>query len=65
MDISNHYIDFSDNAIFLEETKTLIISDTHIGMEEYIKKNGVLFPLNEKKELILRLNALIKSYNFV
>jgi len=63
MDINNHYIDFSDNAIFLEETKTLIISDTHIGMEEYIKKNGVLFPLNEKKELILRLNALIKKFS--
>ncbi|MBA2847037.1 hypothetical protein HNP88_001221 [Methanococcus maripaludis] len=62
MDINGHEIQFKDNAVFLEENKILILADVHVGMEEFIRRNGVLFPLNEKKELLKRLKNLIVEF---
>ncbi|MBA2862171.1 metallophosphoesterase [Methanococcus maripaludis] len=62
MNINGHEIQFKDNAVFLEETKTLIIADVHVGMEEFIRRTGVLFPLNEKKELLKRIKNLIIEF---
>ncbi|ABR54371.1 metallophosphoesterase [Methanococcus vannielii SB] len=63
MEINNHSIQFMDNAVFLDETKSIVISDIHIGIEEHFRKNGILFPLNEKEELLNRLKILIKTFN--
>ena len=62
MEINGHELQFKDNAVFLEETKTLILADVHVGMEEFIRRTGVLFPLNEKKELLKRLKNLIIEF---
>ena len=59
MEINGHEIQFKDNAVFLEENKTLILADVHVGMEEFIRRTGVLFPLNEKKELLERIKNFV------
>ncbi len=40
---------------------TLAISDTHIGYEEAINKQGVLIPRFQFKEIILRLEKIFKK----
>ncbi|WP_459201010.1 metallophosphoesterase [Methanococcus sp. CF] len=62
MKINGHEIYFKDNTVFLEKNKTLILADVHVGLEEFIRRTGVLFPLNEKKELLERIKKLIVEF---
>jgi len=45
-----------DLATYLPDIKTLIISDLHIGYEEYLSKKGVLVPRRQFKDIIKRLD---------
>jgi len=48
-----------DLALYLDET--LIIADLHIGYEEALNKQGVLIPRIGFKQLILRLEKILKK----
>ncbi|MFP4403864.1 MAG: metallophosphoesterase [Nanoarchaeota archaeon] len=50
-----------DLSIFLEKTKTLIISDIHIGYEESLNKQGFLIPRHQFKLTYDKLNKLLKK----
>lgn len=51
MNIQNG-IQIFGTTLFLEKSKTLIISDIHIGQEHSMKKSGFLIPLNHYKEIL-------------
>jgi putative SbcD/Mre11-related phosphoesterase len=48
-----------DLALYLKKQNTLVISDTHIGFEESLNKQGVLVPRIEYDEMIKRLGKII------
>jgi hypothetical protein len=50
-----------DLALYLIKSKTLIIADSHIGYEEALNKQGILVPRFQFKELILRLEKILKK----
>ncbi|MBW2966513.1 metallophosphoesterase, partial [Candidatus Woesearchaeota archaeon] len=50
-----------DLALYLTKSKTLIIADSHIGHEEALNKQGILVPRFQFKELILRLEKILKK----
>jgi putative SbcD/Mre11-related phosphoesterase len=49
-----------DLSLFLPKSKTLIITDTQLGYEESINKQGVLLPRFQFKDIIDRLDRIIK-----
>lgn len=63
MQIKNQEIKFKDEAIYLKNQQTLAISDLHIGKEEQLRKNGLEFPLKERKEILKRIKKLNQEYN--
>lgn len=50
-----------DLALFISKSKTLIISDLHLGYEDSLKKQGVLIPRVQYKEMIKRLNYIFSK----
>ncbi|MEE9525627.1 MAG: metallophosphoesterase [Candidatus Woesearchaeota archaeon] len=50
-----------DLALYLTKYKTLIISDTHLGYEESLNKQGVMIPHFHFKDLIQRLEPILKK----
>ncbi len=50
----------ADLGIYLEESKTLIISDIHIGYEESLVKQGILIPKFHFKDVVKRAESLLK-----
>jgi len=52
----NKNIELIDLAVLID--KTLIISDVHIGFEEYLNAKGILVPRFQFKDTIDRLNIL-------
>jgi|SRR3989344_465563 len=56
-------IEIYDLALFLPEFKTLVIADTHIGIEEAMSKQGILVPRTHFSELTARLGKIIKKIN--
>lgn len=50
-----------DLALYLEKSKTLIISDIHLGYEELLKKQGYLIPLNQFEDILKRLKKIMNS----
>ena len=50
-----------DLALYLEKFKTLVIADSHIGYEEALNKQGILVPRFQFKELIQRLEKILKK----
>jgi uncharacterized protein len=52
-------IEAIDLALFIKESKTLIITDLHIGYEEALNKQGVLIPRFTFKETIERLGWIL------
>ena len=54
-------IELIDLALYLKKEKTLIIADTHIGYEEALNKQGVLIPRTAFKDLIQRLEKILKK----
>ncbi len=50
-----------DLCIYLSDIKTLIISDLHLGYEESLQKRGVLVPKSMFKQIIKRLDWILKQ----
>jgi len=50
-----------DLAFYLTKHKTLIIADSHIGFEEALNKQGILIPRFQFKEIIQRLEKILKK----
>jgi hypothetical protein len=49
-----------DLSLFLPKSKTLIITDTQLGYEESINKQGILLPRFQFKDILTRLEKIIK-----
>lgn len=59
-------INFTDKVVYIEDTKTLVISDIHIGYEEALNKQGVFIPrfqFKEMKEDLQKIFSEIKDIN--
>ncbi len=54
-------IEIIDLALLLKKEKILIITDSHIGHEESLNKEGILVPRIVFKEVIQRLEKIIKK----
>ena len=54
-------IEIKDLALYLPKEKVLIISDTHIGMDEALNKEGVLVPRFGFKDLKTRLEKVLDN----
>ncbi len=50
-----------DLALYLTKSKTLVIADSHIGFEESLNKQGILVPRFHFKDLIIRLEKILKK----
>lgn len=51
-------IETVDLALYLKSSKTLVLSDLHIGFEEALAKQGVLVPRFQYKDMIDRLEQV-------
>lgn len=51
-------IEIVDLSIYFKNKNILIISDTHVGYEEALNKDGILIPRFHFKELIQRLDKI-------
>ncbi len=54
-------IEIKDLALYLPKEKILIISDTHIGMDEALNKEGILVPRFGFKDLKKRFEIILKD----
>ena len=54
-------IKIKDLALWLKEFQALIISDLHLGYEEYLQQKGILIPKFQMNEIILKLKKLISE----
>jgi len=54
-------IEIIDLALYLKKENILIIADTHIGYEEALNKQGIFVPRFQFKEIILRLEKILKK----
>ena len=60
MEISKN-IKIIDLSLYLTKYKTLVITDTHVGYEESLNKQGFLIPRFHFKDMIVRLNKILKN----
>ena len=54
-------IEIVDLALYLTKENILVLADTHIGYEEALNKQGVLIPRFQFKEIIQRLDGILKA----
>ena len=52
-------IEIRDLGLYLVKEKTLIISDTHIGYEESLNRQGILVPRVYFTEFLERLSKIL------
>ncbi len=50
-------------ALFLRETKELLICDIHLGKAEYFQQNGIPLTNNSDKNNFARIKKLVKKYS--
>ncbi len=50
-------------ALFLPETKELLICDIHLGKAEYFQQNGIPLTNNSDKNNFGRINKIVKKYS--
>ncbi len=48
-------------ALYLEKEKALIISDTHVGLEEALNREGILVPRLQLKRLVAELGRVLSQ----
>lgn len=51
-------IEMIDLALYLKDSKTLVLADLHIGFEQALEKQGVLVPRFQYKDMIDRLEQV-------
>lgn len=54
-------IEVLDLCLYIKNEKILVLADTHIGYEEALNKQGVLIPRFQFKEIIERLEKVLKK----
>ncbi len=54
-------IEVVDLGLFIVKEKVLVVSDLHIGYEEELNKKGVLMPRFSFKDLVDRLDLMLKE----
>jgi uncharacterized protein len=54
-------LEIIDLALYYKKENTLIISDTHIGLEESLNKQGMLIPRFQFKEIMKRLEVILEK----
>ncbi len=54
-------IDIRDLSLYLTSSKTLIISDVHLGYEQSLSDSGVFLPRFQYKETIERLDKIFEN----
>ena len=52
----------SSRALFLPETKELLICDIHLGKAEYFQQNGIPLTNNSDENNFARIKNLVKNY---
>lgn len=62
MEIKNGII-FDKLCIYIKSTKSLILSDIHLGYEEALNKDGIMMPRMFFKHLFEKTKNLIKNFN--
>ena len=50
-------------ALFLPETKELLICDIHLGKAEYFQQNGIPLTNNSDEDNFSRISTIVKKYN--
>ena len=50
-------------ALFLPETKELLICDIHLGKAEYFQQNGIPLTNNSDKNNFARIKEIVKKYS--
>jgi len=50
-------------ALFLPETKELLICDIHLGKAEYFQQNGIPLTNNSDKNNFARIIKLVEKYS--
>ncbi|MBC7080317.1 MAG: metallophosphoesterase [Methanothrix sp.] len=55
--------DFLLGSLYIKETETCVLSDIHIGLEEELLAQGLVFPLREKEELLRRIEIILAKLN--
>ena len=50
-------------AIFIPETKDLLICDIHLGKAEYFQKNGIPLTNNSDQNNFARIKTIVKKYS--
>ena len=56
----NSNIELVDLGLFFKSSKTLVISDIHLGYEEALNKKGVLIPRFQFEDTIKRLQPILE-----
>jgi|TARA_Y100000310_G_scaffold345315_2_gene463680 hypothetical protein len=54
-------IEIIDLCLYLRKKKILVIGDMHIGLEESLQKQGILIPKFDIKEVLDRLDGILKK----
>ena len=54
-------IEIVNLSLYLKKEKTLIISDIHLGYEEYLQQKGVMLPKQQIKEILQQLKLIFKK----
>ncbi len=50
-----------EEAVYLKEQETLIISDLHLGYEGFLEKTGVLVPRFQLKDITKKIEKILKK----
>lgn len=55
--------DFLLGSLYIKETRTCVLSDIHIGLEDELFAQGLVFPLREREELLRRIEIILTQFN--
>ncbi|MFH1126206.1 MAG: phosphoesterase, partial [Candidatus Altiarchaeota archaeon] len=47
--------------LYLEEEKTLVFADTHLGFEEFLNRQGILVPRFQYKDIVGHLKEVLSQ----
>ncbi len=54
-------IEAVDLGVYIKKSKTLVLSDFHIGYEEDLNKKGILVPRMQFRDTIIRLEGILRK----
>ena len=52
----------NDYALFLDESRTIIIADLHLGYEGAMQSEGISFPKYQKEVMVNRLENIVRKF---